>query len=488
MLSRALLSQRNMVSRVQNTKQPIVTRFAPSPTGYLHIGGARTALFNWLLARGSGGKFLLRIEDTDRERSTEDATLAIIDGLSWLGLDWDGDPVSQFANARRHAGVVEDLLENGRAFRCYMTETETAAERQLAFSEGRALRSPWRDRDTAEAPHDQPFTVRFRAGDEDVVISDAVQGDVRWKGKEFDDLVLLRSDGSPTYNLAVVVDDHDMGVTHIVRGDDHLVNAARQAQIYDALGWARPVFAHIPLIHGPDGKKLSKRHGALGIEAYRDMGYLPEGLRNYLLRLGWASGDTEFFTDEEAKSAFSLKGLNKAPGRLDFDKMASVNAHHMKLADDQRLVELVLPWCAKLVDGLDTADPVVRDCLTAAMAVLKTRASTLEALAAQTYFLIRPTPIMLEGKAAKPMKGDAPAILARFKTELDALSDWSADAIHGALEMFVEREEIGFGKIGAPLRAALTGGAPAPDLSLVIEWLGREAVSRRIDDQIKSAQ
>ncbi|WP_421786679.1 glutamate--tRNA ligase [Hyphobacterium sp.] len=476
-----------MVSRVQKTKQPIVTRFAPSPTGFLHIGGARTALFNWLLARGAGGKFLLRIEDTDRERSTEAATQAILDGLIWLGLDWDGEPVSQAANAARHAAVVDDLLANGRAFRCYMSETETAAERQKAFGEGRALRSPWRDRDPAEAPDGAPFTVRFRAADGDVVIEDAVQGDVRWKGKEFDDLVLLRSDGSPTYNLAVVVDDHDMGITHIVRGDDHLVNAARQAQIYDALGWDRPLFAHIPLIHGPDGKKLSKRHGALGVDAYRDMGYLPEGLRNYLLRLGWASGDQEFFSDEEAKAAFSLNGLNKAPGRLDFDKMAHINAHHMKLADDARLVELVLPWCAKQVDGLDVSDPVIRSRLTAAMPVLKTRAATLEALAGQAYFLVRPTPIIVEGKAAKPLKGDATHVLARFKPVLDSLTEWSAEAIHNALELFVEREDIGFGKIGAPLRAALTGGAPAPDLSLVIEWLGRDEVSRRIDDQIKSA-
>jgi glutamyl-tRNA synthetase len=476
-----------MVSRVQKTKQPIVTRFAPSPTGFLHIGGARTALFNWLLARGAGGKFLLRIEDTDRERSTEAATQAILDGLTWLGLDWDGEPVSQAANAARHAAVVDDLLANGRAFRCYMSETETAAERQKAFGEGRALRSPWRDRDPAEAPDGAPFTVRFRAADGDVVIEDAVQGDVRWKGKEFDDLVLLRSDGSPTYNLAVVVDDHDMGITHIVRGDDHLVNAARQAQINDALGWDRPLFAHIPLIHGPDGKKLSKRHGALGVDAYRDMGYLPEGLRNYLLRLGWASGDQEFFSDEEAKAAFSLNGLNKAPGRLDLDKMAHINAHHMKLADDARLVELVLPWCAKQVDGLDVSDPVIRSRLAAAMPVLKTRAATLEALAGQAYFLVRPTPIIVEGKAAKPLKGDASDVLARFKPVLDSLTDWSAEAIHYALEVFVEREDIGFGKIGAPLRAALTGGAPAPDLSLVIEWLGRDEVSRRIDDQIKSA-
>lgn len=475
-----------MVSRVQNTTQPIVTRFAPSPTGYLHIGGARTALFNWLLARGAGGKFLLRIEDTDRQRSTEDATRAILDGLSWLGLDWDGAPVSQNANAQRHAEVVDELLAKGRAFRCYMTEEDAAAERQVAFSEGRALRSPWRDRPASETPADTPFTVRFRAGDDDIIVEDAVQGDVRWKGKEFDDLVLLRSDGTPTYNLAVVADDHDMGITHIVRGDDHLVNAARQAQIYDALGWQRPVFAHVPLIHGPDGKKLSKRHGALGIEAYRDLGYLPEGLRNYLLRLGWSHGDQEYFTDAEAQAVFSLSGLNKAPGRLDFDKMASVNAHHMKLADNARLLDLVAPWCEKLVKGLDTGSEAFCARLLAAMDVLKTRASTLAELAEQAYFLFRPVPIVLEGKAAKPLNGDAPELLARLLPRLEALPNWASAPLHAELEAFTEAESIGFGKIGAPLRAALTGGAPAPDLSLVMEWLGRDEVLRRMADQIKT--
>jgi len=475
-----------MVSRVQNTTQPIVTRFAPSPTGYLHIGGARTALFNWLLARGAGGKFLLRIEDTDRQRSTEDATRAILDGLSWLGLDWDGDPVSQNANARRHAEVVDELLAKGRAFRCYMTEEDAAAERQVAFSEGRALRSPWRDRPASDTPADSPFTVRFRAGDDDIIVEDAVQGDVRWKGKEFDDLVLLRSDGTPTYNLAVVADDHDMGITHIVRGDDHLVNAARQAQIYDALGWQRPVSAHVPLIHGPDGKKLSKRHGALGIEAYRDLGYLPEGLRNYLLRLGWSHGDQEYFTDAEAQAVFSLSGLNKAPGRLDFDKMASVNAHHMKLAENARLLALVSPWCEKLAEGLDTGSDAFRARLLAAMDVLKTRASTLAELAEQAYFLFRPVPIVLEGKAAKPLNGDAPELLARLLPRLEALPHWASAPLHAELEAFTEAESIGFGKIGAPLRAALTGGAPAPDLSLVMAWLGRDEVLRRMADQIKT--
>ena len=475
-----------MVSQVQNTTQPIVTRFAPSPTGFLHIGGARTALFNWLLARRAGGKFLLRIEDTDRQRSTDEATRAILDGLTWLGLDWDDEPVSQNANAQRHTEVVADLVSEGSAFRCYMTEEESTAARKTAFADGRALRSIWRDRAASDAPDNAPYVIRFRASDDDVVVKDAVQGHVRWSGKEFDDLVLLRSDGTPTYNLAVVVDDHDMGVTHIVRGDDHLVNAGRQAQIYDVLGWECPVFAHVPLIHGPDGKKLSKRHGALGVEAYRDMGYLPEGLRNYLLRLGWARGDQEYFTDAEAQAVFDLSGLNKAPGRLDFDKMASVNAHHMKLADNMRLLELVSPWCEKLVHGIDTTDKTFQASLLAAMDVLKTRASTLAELADQTYFLIRPTPIVLEGKAAKPMKGDATVLLSRLLPRLEAVSDWASEVLQSELEIFVEAEGIGFGKIGAPLRASLTGGAPAPDLSLVMEWLGQDEVLRRIADQIKT--
>ncbi|WP_421791538.1 glutamate--tRNA ligase [Hyphobacterium sp.] len=477
-----------MVPRVQDSPGQIVTRFAPSPTGFLHIGGARTALFNWLLARNASGKFLLRIEDTDRARSTDAATQAILDGLSWLGLDWDGEPVSQFANAARHRAVVDQMLQSGGAFRCYMSAEETEAERKKAFADGRALRSPWRDRDPDDAPKGAAFTVRFKASDIDSVIADAVQGEVRWKAKDFDDLVLLRSDGSPTYNLAVVVDDHDMGVTHIVRGDDHLVNGGRQAQIYDALGWERPVFAHIPLIHGADGKKLSKRHGALGAEAYREMGYLPEGLRNYLLRLGWSHGDEEFFDDEAAIAVFSLAGLNKSPARLDLDKLAHINAHHMKLAGNGRLIDLVLPFCEARYEGDNLSEATLSERLALAMDVLKTRASTLVELADQAYFLYRPTPITLEGKAAKPLKGEAPEILGRFQQALKSLADWNDASLHEALNSFVEKEKIGFGKIGAPLRAALTGGAPAPDIALVLAWLGRDEAMKRIDTQINKAQ
>nr|WP_291842526.1 glutamate--tRNA ligase [Maricaulis sp.] len=462
----------------------IRTRFAPSPTGFLHIGGARTALFNWLFARHHGGQFLLRIEDTDRARSTQAAIDAILDGLGWLGLDWDGDAISQFERADRHAEIAYDLLGKGHAFKCWCTPDEVQALRDEAFAAGRALRSPWRDRDAADGPVDQPFTVRFRAPDSDVVLEDAVQGTVRWAAKEFDDLILLRSDGSPTYNLAVVVDDHDMEITHIVRGDDHLVNGGRQSQIYDAMGWERPVFAHVPLIHGQDGKKLSKRHGALGAEAYRDMGYLPEGLRNYLLRLGWSHGDQELFSDAEAVAAFNLGGLNKAPARMDLDKLNHINAYHISQAENARLVELVTPFLDTLEARIADAD-ITRERLTAAMPVLKTRASTLEELATQSYFLLRPRPFRLEGKAAKPLKDDdARDRLYRLFTHLGDLDAWTEAALSDALKEFAEAENVGFGKIGQPLRAALTGGAPAPDLALVMTFIGRDETLDRIKDQM----
>jgi glutamyl-tRNA synthetase len=475
------LSQRNTTSHVQNST-PIVTRFAPSPTGFLHIGGARTALFNALLAKRYGGAFKLRIEDTDRARSTDEAVKAILDGLTWLGLDWDGEAVSQFAQADRHREVVNTLIETGSAFRCYLTPDEIEALRDAAFKDGRALRSPWRDRDPAEAPAGAAYTVRFKAPDTDVVLQDAVQGEVRWAAKEFDDLILLRADGAPTYNLAVVVDDHDMGVTHVVRGDDHLVNAARQSQIYAALGWETPVFAHIPLIHGPDGKKLSKRHGALGIEAYRDMGYLPEGLRNYLLRLGWSHGDKELFDDAEMAALFDLEGLGKAPARLDFDKMAHVNAWHMAKADDAALTALVFERLAGRDDVRldDTAKVWVHD----AMRVLKERASTLADLEDQVYFLLRSRPIEITGKTAKALKDDARDRLSRLRNVLAEETEWTQDSLDAALKAFAEAEEVGFGKVGQPLRAALTGGAPAPDMSFVLAVLGREEVLSRLDDVI----
>jgi glutamyl-tRNA synthetase len=456
-----------------------VTRFAPSPTGFLHIGGARTALFNALFARRRGGAFKLRIEDTDRARYSEEAVAAIVNGLSWLGLSWDGEPASQHARAERHVEVVDQLIERGAAFRCYCTAEELETLREDAFKQGRAFRSPWRD---GGAAPDAPYTVRFRAPDSDVVVEDAVQGQVRWGAKEFDDLVLLRADGSPTYHLAVVADDHDMGVTHVIRGDDHLVNAGRQAQIYQALGWDVPKFAHIPLIHGPDGKKLSKRHGALGVEAYRDMGYLPEGLRNYLLRLGWSHGDQELFTDAQMAELFDLDGLGKAPARLDLDKLAHTNAWHMKRADDDRLTALLWERIGGR-EGLRT-DDAAKVRVSSAMAVLKERASTLVELEEQVYFLIRPRPFEITGKAAKALKDDAIERLARLRVLLAESEDWSEAALGEVLQRFAEAEEVGFGKVGQPLRAALTGGAPAPDMSFVLAVLGREEVLARLDDVI----
>lgn len=475
--------QRSITSHMQHKTQSVRTRFAPSPTGFLHIGGARTALFNWLFARHHGGEFLLRIEDTDRARYSEEAVSAISNGLSWLGLDWDGDAISQFERAPRHVEIADSLIEQGRAFRCYATPEEVETLRQQAFDEGRALRSPWRDRDPSEAPAGAASVVRFRASDEDTMIADAVQGEVRWAAKDFDDLVILRADGSPTYNLSVVVDDHDMGITHIIRGDDHLVNAGRQSQIYDALGWDRPVFAHIPLIHGQDGKKLSKRHGALGAEHYRDMGYLAAGLRNYLLRLGWSHGDQEFFTDEEAIAAFSLDGLNKAPARLDLDKLAHVNAHHLAQADDSWLAEAVSPYMEGLDGRIEDAG-LITERLNSAMPVLKSRASTLEELAQQSYFLVKARPFVIEGKLAKALKDEGRQRLNRLYTRLAEISNWSEEALGDALKSFAEAEDVGFGKVGQPLRAALTGGAPAPDLAQVMVFIGRDESLARIEDQM----
>ncbi|HCY56752.1 MAG TPA: glutamate--tRNA ligase [Oceanicaulis sp.] len=475
-------SQRSNISHVQNRHQ-IITRFAPSPTGFLHIGGARTALFNYLFARQTGGQFKLRIEDTDRERSTSEAVDAILAGLRWLGLDWDGDAVSQHARADRHREVAEELVTQGKAFRCYCTPEEVEKLREEAFAEGRALRSPWRDGGTP--PDDRRFTVRFRAPDSDIVLDDAVQGEVRWGAKEFDDLILLRADGNPTYNLAVVVDDHDMGVTHIIRGDDHLVNGGRQAQLYDALGWDRPVFAHIPLIHGPDGKKLSKRHGALGADAYREMGYLPEGLRNYLARLGWSHGDQELFSDAELLAAFSLEGLNKAPARLDFDKMAFVNHHHIRQADNTRLLALLterLEGRKGLVEG-----GIAKARLIPAMDMLKERSKTLAEMESQAYFLLRERPFGIDDAVRKHLSPDALALLSRLRGVLAAHNDWTNDALGNLLKAFAQDEGVGFGKIGQPLRAVLTGGAPAPDMSLVLALLGREETIARLDDHARPA-
>ncbi|MEL6365737.1 MAG: glutamate--tRNA ligase [Pseudomonadota bacterium] len=465
---------------------PPVTRFAPSPTGYLHIGGARTALFNWVYARGRGGRFLLRIEDTDRARHNEAAVQAITDGLAWLGLDWDGGPVSQYARADRHREAAEELLTSGAAFKCFMTPEETEAERERARAENRRFTSPWRDRDPAEAPAGEPYVVRLRAPlDGETLIDDAVQGRVAFPNAAFDDVVLLRSDGSPTYMLAVVVDDRDMGITHVIRGDDHLNNAGRQALIYDGFGWQRPVFAHIPLIHGPDGAKLSKRHGALGVEAYRDQGVLPEALRNYLLRLGWSHGDAEVFSDDEARAWFDLTGVNKAPARLDPDKLAALNAHHVGLLSDAAFVSAARPFLEAAGAWSDTLEAR----LEIAASAVKERVKLLSEAPEAAKFLTQERPLTLAGKSAKPLrKAGAADRLAALSGRLDQLEDWTEAALDAAVKAEVEAQGVGFGEVGGPARAALTAGAPAPGLGLVIAALGKAESLARLGDAITLAR
>lgn len=463
------------------TGSAIVTRFAPSPTGYLHIGGARTALFNWLFARKAGGKYLLRIEDTDRERSTEAAVNAILNGLAWLGLEADGPPLFQFARAARHREAAESLVERGGAFRCYLTSEEETALKDASRAEGKAFRSPWRNPDYGTPPPAARYVVRLRApGDnESIEVADKVQGVVTTAGREIDDFILLRSDLTPTYMLAVVVDDQDMGVTHVIRGDDHLTNAARQTALIRAFGWRVPTYAHIPLIHGDDGKKLSKRHGALGVEEYRDMGYLPEAMRAYLLRLGWSKGDLDIVSTEQALELFDLEGLGRSPSRLDFAKMDSVNAHFIRLADDQRLVSLMREHAARsgLPDlRLDDA------ALVPAMAFLKERAKTLPELLTQFGFLLAERPLTRDEKTIKALSEEVVARLARLRPVLAAVETWEHVTIKTALDDFAAHEGVGFGKIGPGLRAALTGGLPAPDLAIALQLLGKTESLLRLDD------
>ena len=459
----------------------VVTRFAPSPTGDLHIGGARTALFNWLFARRHGGKYLLRIEDTDRARSTDAAIQAILQGLDWLELGADDKPVFQFARAERHREVAEAMIAKGTAFRCYSDNAEVETLRAEAHAEGRALRSPWRDGDKQQP--DKPFVVRLRAPDSgEIVNDDLVQGRVAIKAQDIDDLVLLRADATPTYMLSVVVDDHDMGVTHVIRGDDHLTNAARQIPIYQAMGAEPPIFAHIPLIHGPDGAKLSKRHGALSVHAYKDLGYLPEALRNYLMRLGWSHGDEEIISMADAAQWFDLAQVGKAPSRLDFAKLDHVNAHYMRDADDARLTGLVF----ELIEAQKgwPVSPETRDCVASAMPVLKTRAKTLLELAEQAYFLIRQRPVTLDASGQKLMKEETKALLRRLRDRLAALPEWSGGALTDAVKAFAAEEGVGMGQFGPALRAVLTGGSPAPDLGLALGYLGRAEALARLSDQI----
>lgn len=469
--------------------QPVVTRFAPSPTGFLHIGGARTALFNWLFARHHGGKFLLRIEDTDRARSTDPAIAAILDGMKWLGLDWDGDAVYQFARAGRHAEVAQQLLDGGHAYRCYATPEELAElrEQQRAAKQPMRYDGRWRDRDPSEAPAGAPFVIRLKAPREgETVIEDAVQGRVVVQNAELDDMILLRSDGTPTYMLAVVVDDHDMGVTHVIRGDDHLNNAFRQLGIIRAMGWPEPVYAHIPLIHGADGAKLSKRHGALGVDAYRDeMGLLPEAVSNYLLRLGWGHGDDEIISREQATEWFDLAGVGRSPSRFDLKKLENLNGHYIREAEDSRLAALVAPRVeARLGRTLDQGALAL---LGAAMASLKPRAKNLDELAEGALFLFEVRPLVLDEKAAALLEGDAATLLAKAGAALESAPEWSAAALEEAVRRVAEDAGIGLGKIAQPLRAALTGRATSPGIFDVLVLLGKEESLARIADRTGKA-
>jgi glutamyl-tRNA synthetase len=463
---------------------PVVTRFAPSPTGFLHIGGARTALFNWLYARHHGGQFRLRIEDTDRKRSTPEAKAAIIEGLSWLELDWDGEVVYQSESAGRHADCARRLLEQGKAYRCYCTKEELDEMRAQARAEGRAMLydGRWRERDPAEAPAGVEPVIRLKAPlDGETVVDDLVQGRVTVANAQLDDMVLLRADGTPTYMLSVVVDDHDMAISHVIRGDDHLTNAFRQSLLYQAFGWAPPAFAHIPLIHGPDGAKLSKRHGALAVEAYRDMGYLPAALRNYLLRLGWSHGDDEIISTAQAVEWFDLDAVGRSPARFDYDKVDSLNGHYLRETCDRQIVDLLKNrLAAKLGRPLD-APAAAR--LEQGMASLKARAKTLNELADNAAFYVTERPLAPNDKAAKLLAGAAPRLLAGLLPELAAQPDWSEASLEAAVRGFAERQEVKLGQVAQPLRAALTGSNTSPGIFEVMTVLGREESLARIADQ-----
>ncbi len=469
--------------------ETVITRFAPSPTGFLHIGGARTALFNWLYAKAKGGKMLLRIEDTDRARSTEAANLAILDGLRWLELDWDDEPVYQFARAERHREVAEKLLAEGKAYRCYASPEDLQAMRDRARAEGRAPGNDgtWRDRDPGDAPQGVPPAIRFKAPqDGETIIEDRVQGQLRFANKDLDDVVLLRSDGSPTYMLSVVVDDHDMGVSHIIRGDDHLTNAARQTQIIEALGWERPAYAHVSLIHGPDGAKLSKRHGALGVEAYREMGYLPVALRNYLVRLGWSHGDAEVISTDDMIAWFDLDAIGRSATRFDFAKLENLNGHYLRTMQDSEIVAHLKALVPSLPDGdawLDRIGETGWSKLERAMPGLKERAKTLTALLDSADYLFVTRPIELDGKAEKLLSDGGRETLAGLLPALEGVDPWTPSRLEACVREFAEQTDRKLGKVAQPLRAALTGGSTSPGIFDVLEVLGREESLARIADQ-----
>ena len=470
-------------SAPNSAPRPVVTRIAPSPTGYMHIGTARTALFNWLYARGRGGRFLLRIEDTDRQRSTPEATDAIIAGMRWLGLDWDGAAVSQWDQRDRHAEVAREMLALGSAYRCYATQDEIEAFREAARAEGRSTlyRSPWRDKGPADWP-DRPYAIRIRAPqDGETLIRDRVQGEVTIRNAELDDMIVLRSDGSPTYMLAVVVDDHDMGVTHVIRGDDHLNNAARQMLVYAAMGWEVPVWAHIPLIHGPDGKKLSKRHGALGVAEWQAMGYPARAMRNYLARLGWSHGDDEFFTDAEARDWFDLDGIGRAPARLDGKKLDNLSGRHIAAADDAALVAEIEEFLAA------TRAPALSDhgraMLLKAMYCLKDRAKTYIELLEKAHFCLTSRPVLPDARAQQALDDAALALLGDLTPHLRNAS-WERDTLEAEVTRFAEAKGLKFGPLAGPLRAALSGRAVTPSVFDMMLVLGRAETLARLEDVV----
>jgi glutamyl-tRNA synthetase len=466
-----------------------VTRFAPSPTGFLHIGGARTALFNWAYAKGNGGKMLLRIEDTDRERYTEGAVAAILDGLTWLGLNWDGEAVSQYGRMQRHAEVAHEMLAKGNAYYCYCSPEELTAMREKAEAEKRPIRydGTWRNRPASDAPAGVKPVIRFKSPQEgETVINDQAQGRVVIPNKDLDDLIILRSDGNPTYNLSVVVDDHDMGVTHIIRGVDHLTNAARQTQIYMAMGWTVPSMTHVPLIHGPDGAKLSKRHGALGVEAYRAMGYLPAALRNYLARLGWSHGDDEIFSTEELVRWFDLDGIGKSASRFDFAKLENLNGHYLRHTPDTELLELFLAFLPHVENGpamLSKIDASMKAKILKALPGLKDRAKTLVELMASMNYLFNQRPLAMDEKAKTILNDEGKAALKSLIDVLTPITDWTAHTLETAIKAYAETTVIKLGKLAQPLRAALTGTSTSPPIFDVLEVLGREESLARIGDQ-----
>jgi len=467
----------------------VVTRFAPSPTGLLHIGGARTALFNWLYAKHTGGKFLLRIEDTDRERSKPEHVEAIKSGLQWLELDWDGEPLFQFARVERHREVALGLLASGGAYNCYLTAEELTAMREKAKAEGRpqVIESPWRDRDPKDAPAGVKPSVRLRTRrDGETIVDDRVQGRVVIPNKDLDDMIILRSDGTPTYNFAVVVDDHDMGITHVIRGVDHLTNAARQTQVYVALGWDVPIFAHVPLIHGPDGAKLSKRHGAEATDAYRAMGYLPEAMRNYLVRLGWSHGDDEIISTAQLIEWFDLDAIGRSPARFDFAKLADLNGHYIRKATDDELVRRLKEVLQVVEGGAEKLARLERgggwEKLRIALPGLKERAKTLVELLDGAAFLFADRPLTLDDKAAKVMDADAKAVLGALLPRLEAVPEWSAAALEAEVRSFSETSGTKLGKVAQPLRAALTGRSISPPVFDVMHALGREESLSRLKD------